>query len=102
MHGELARRLAIEDYCCSSYYLAYALCKKGVGRQHTTFTSCQNAACSIEFFLLRVDYALEGSLSKCELFLPLVLHWEVVTRILIFCGLFLVCVICPLMQEHLL
>ena len=25
-------------------------CKKGVGRQHTTFTSCQNAAFSYEFF----------------------------------------------------
>ena len=35
--------------------------KKGGRRQHTTFTSCQNAACSDEFFLLRVDYALEGS-----------------------------------------
>ena len=33
--------------------------KKGVGRQHTTFTSCQNAACFNEFFLWRVDYALE-------------------------------------------
>ena len=28
-----------------------AVCKKGLGRQHTTFTSCQNAACSNEFFL---------------------------------------------------
>ena len=36
-------------------------CKKRVGRQHTTFTSCQNAACSNEYFLLRIDYALEGS-----------------------------------------
>ena len=27
-----------------------------VVRQHTTFTSCQNAACSNEFFLQRVDY----------------------------------------------
>ena len=35
-------------------------CKKGVGRQHTIFTSCQNAAYSNEFFLWRVDYALEG------------------------------------------
>ena len=25
--------------------------------QHTTFTSCQNAACSNEFFLRWVDYA---------------------------------------------
>ena len=30
----------------SSYYLA-----DGVGRQHTTVTLCQNAACSNEFFL---------------------------------------------------
>ena len=36
-------------------------CIKGIGRQHTTFTPCQNAASSNEFFLLRVDYALEGS-----------------------------------------
>ena len=36
-------------------------CKKGVSSQHTTFTSSQNAACSNEFFLLRVDYALERS-----------------------------------------
>ena len=35
-------------------------CKKGVGRQHTSFTSCQNTAFSDEFFLWRVDYALEG------------------------------------------
>ena len=26
--------------------------KKGVGRQHTTCTSCQNAACSNDFFSL--------------------------------------------------
>ena len=38
-------------------------CKKGVGRQHTIFTSCQNAAYSNEFFLWRVDYALEGLVS---------------------------------------
>ena len=41
----------MENHCCSSYYLAY-----GVGGQHTTFTSCVNAACSDEFFLQRVDY----------------------------------------------
>ena len=35
-------------------------CKNEVGRQHTTFTSCQNAACSNEFFLWRVDYTSEG------------------------------------------
>ena len=48
-------------------------CKKRVGRQHTTFTLCQNAACSNEYFLLRIDYAMEGStfwLNKlcCRLF----------------------------------
>ena len=35
-------------------------CKKRVGRQHTTFTLFQNAACSNEYFLLQLDYALEG------------------------------------------
>ena len=34
-------------------------CKNGVGRQQWTFTSCQNAACSDDFFLWWVDYALE-------------------------------------------
>ena len=29
--------------------------KKGVGRQHTTFTSCQNAACSNIFFFFFAD-----------------------------------------------
>ena len=36
-------------------------CKNCVLRQHKTFTLCQNAACSSEYFLLQVDYALEGS-----------------------------------------
>ena len=42
--------------------------KKGFGRQHTTFTSCQNAACSNNFFLFlwRVDYALEGNALDCK------------------------------------
>ena len=54
---------AMENHCCSSYYLAYAVCKRAAGR-------------------LR--------LSKCALFLLLFSYWEVVTHILIFCGLFLV------------
>ena len=29
-------------------------CKKGVGRHHTTFTSCSNVVCSNDFFLWRV------------------------------------------------
>ena len=41
----------MENHCCSNYYLAY-----GVGGKHRTFTSCQNSACSNEFFLQRVDY----------------------------------------------
>ena len=63
--------------------------KKGVGRQHTTFTSCQNAACSNIFvlFLWRVDYALEENVLTDQMWLlPLISDWEVVTRILIFCG----------------
>ena len=35
-------------------------CKNEVGRQDTTFTSCQNAACSNEFCLCRVDYTSKG------------------------------------------
>ena len=35
-------------------------CKRGVNRQHTTSTSCQNAAFSNEFCLWQVDYDLEG------------------------------------------
>ena len=38
-------------------------------KTYTTFTSCQNAACSNTFFYWRVDYALEGSLfwlNKCD------------------------------------
>ena len=31
-------------------------------KTYTTFTSCQNAACSNTFFFWRVDYALEGSM----------------------------------------
>ena len=39
-----------------------------VNMQHTTFTSCQNAACSNEFFLWRVDYTWRKTfwLSKCD------------------------------------
>ena len=46
--------------CNGRLSLLSHLCKKrGIVRQHTTFTSCQNAACSNEFFFLcRVDYAL--------------------------------------------
>ena len=61
--------------------------KKGVSRQHTTFTSCQNAACLNNFFpfLWRVDYALEENvLSEQMWFLLLIWNWEVITCILIF------------------
>ena len=60
---------------------------KGVGRQHTTSVSCQNTACSNQFFLWWVDYALEGlGLIEKMWCLPLISYWEFVTRILIFCG----------------
>ena len=36
----------------------FARCTK----TYTTFTSCQNAACSNTFFFWRVDHALEGSM----------------------------------------
>ena len=63
--------------------------KKAVCRQHMTFTSCQKAACSNNFFLFlwRLDYALEENVLTDQMwFLPLILNWEVVTRILIFRG----------------
>ena len=43
-------------------------CKNEVGRQHTTFTSCQNAACSNEFFFWRVDYTSEENVltEQCD------------------------------------
>ena len=66
-------------------------CKKGVCRQHTTFTSCQNTACSNECFLWRVDYALKqkGFDSENVIFATCISYWEVVARMLIFCGLLL-------------
>ena len=33
-------------------YASVSVCKKGVSRQNMTLTSCQNAACSNEFFSL--------------------------------------------------
>ena len=46
----------------------HACVKRGIGRKHTTFTSCQNNC-----FLCRVDYALEENVltGKCE-FWPLI------------------------------
>ena len=60
---------------------------KGVSRQHTTFTSCQNAVCWNNFFpfLWRVDYALEENvLTEQMWFLLLIWNWEVITCTLIF------------------
>ena len=56
-----------------------------VNMQHTTFTSCQNAACSNEFFSLAGRlYLKENVLTEQMWFLPLISYWEVMTRI--FCG----------------
>ena len=38
--------------CNGQPSLLSRLCKKGIGRKHTTFTSCRNAACSNELFSL--------------------------------------------------
>ena len=79
-------------------------CKKGGGRQHTTFTSCQNAACSKNCLLWWVYYILGSTLwmSKCE-FCRL-FHTERSWHAYLFSArlLFLVGMICPLMQEHFL
>ena len=69
------------------WYVSNVASKKGVGTQHTDFTSCQNAAFSNEFFLWRAGYVLEGLvLTEKMWFLPLISYWEVVKHILIFCG----------------
>ena len=61
--------------------------KGGFGRQHTMFTSCQNAACSMNCFLWLVQINMLWMktfwLSKCE-FLLLILYWQIMTHILIF------------------
>ena len=53
-----------------------------------------------KMLLVPMNFSPAGRLwlSKYALFLPLVLYWEVVTLILIFCGLFLDGMICPLMR----
>ena len=63
-------------------------CKKGVGRQHTTFTSCPKC------FLFQWIFSLAGRLYSGRIytltgqiwFFLLVSHWEDVTCILIFCS----------------
>ena len=74
-------------------------CKRGVGRQHTTFTSCQNAAFSNEFCLWRVDYALEGFVltKKMCFFCTYFILRGCDMHIDFLRLLFLVGVICPLM-----
>ena len=79
--------------------------KKGVGRQHTTLPHAKMLLVAIFFFLFlwRVDYALEENVLTDQMwFLPLISDWEVVTRIFsdFLRSLFLVGMICPLMQEH--
>ena len=75
-------------------------------KTYTTFTSCQNAACSNTFFFFwRVDYALEGSmfwLSKCDF--SRLFHTERSWHAYWFSVVFefLVFMICPLIQERFL
>ena len=63
-----------------------------VNRQHTTFSSRQNAVCSNEFFhrwVKWVDYALEENVLAEQMWsLPLIFHTERSWHILIFCGYF--------------
>ena len=73
-------------------------------KTYTTFTSCQNPACSSAFFFFwRVDYALEGSmcwLSKCDF--SRLFHteksWHGDWFSVVF--VFLVFMICLLMQQR--
>ena len=80
-------------------------CKKGAGRQHTTFTSCQNAACSKNCFLWWVYYILGSTLwiewvnvnfAACFILRVHDTHIDFPR------FLFLIGMICLLMQEHFL
>ena len=68
-------------------------------KTYTTFTTCQNAACSNTFFFFwRVDHALEGSmlwLSKCDFsrLFPTERSWHAYWFSMVF--EFLVSMICP-------
>ena len=57
----IADHLSARSLCVNwiHWYVISFSSKKGVGRQQTAFTSCQNTAFTNEFFLWRVDYALE-------------------------------------------
>ena len=78
--------------------------KKGTGRQHTTFTSCQNAACSniivfsggyIIFWVLLFGW-VNVNFAACFILRGHDMHIDFLWL------LFLVGMICPLMQEHFL
>ena len=62
-------------------------CKKLVGRQHKTFSSCQNAACSTNIFSHSTGRLCSGGVyiltEQTMWFWLLVSCWEVVTRILL-------------------
>ena len=77
--------------------------KHDVGRQHTTFTSCQNATCSNEFFLWRVDYTSEGKrFVWANVFFTAYFILRGHDTHFLQLLLFLVGMIWPLMQEHFL
>ena len=58
----IADHLSARSLCVTwiHWYVISFASKKGVGRQQTAFTSCQNTAFSNEFLLWRVDYVLDG------------------------------------------
>ena len=102
----IADHLSARSLCVTwiHWYVISFASKKGVGRQQTAFTSCQNTAFSNEFFSLAGRLCSGGfSFKWANVILAafFILDWEVVKRILFFWGLlFLVGLICPLMQEY--
>ena len=89
--------------CNGQPSLLSRLCKKGIGRKHTTFTSCRNAACSNELFSLssrlwfgwkRFDWANVNFGRLLNIF-HIEMSWHAYWFSLI--GM-----ICPLIQEHFL
>ena len=89
--GSLADRLwkITGHHCCSSYYLVYAVCKRGWLGNTWVLPRAKMMLVPMNF-ALALEFALVGSsfwLSKRALFLQLVSYWEVLKSILIFCGL---------------
>ena len=96
--------IVLQVLCNGRWSLLPHLCKKGgIGKQHMTFTSCQNAACSNKLFSLSDRLCFGGKRfdwAKVK-FGRLLNRFHTERSWHAYCFS-LVSMICPLMQEHFL